>query len=61
MENEFIVKNFETQDYFHGVIYGKYSWGKEPYLAHYFKWEEDAVSFIKTQDGRFQIEKIFSH
>jgi hypothetical protein len=56
MEKKFVVKNFEEQLYYSGDFYG---WSKDAYLAYYFETFEDAEFFIKSQDGKFQIEVVY--
>jgi hypothetical protein len=57
MEKKYVVKNFETQTYYCGEVYGWRS--LEAYLADYFDTVEDAERFIDKENGKFQIELVY--
>ena len=57
MENvRYVVKDFETGKYYAGIYYG---FNSEPRYAEHFITIEDAINFINTQDGIFQMETIY--
>lgn len=56
MEKKYIVKNFDSQEYYCGKIHG---WAKQHYLVEYFDSIKDAKKFISGEKGRFQIELIY--
>lgn len=56
MKKNFVVKNFETQKYYCGELYG---WSAEIFIVEYFDTFEDAENFIKRESGKFQIESVY--
>ena len=56
MEKKYVVKDFETQKYYCGKLYG---WSKEARFAGYFETAEDAERFIDQENGKFQIEVVY--
>ena len=56
MEKKYVVKNFETQQYYCGQNYG---WSKDAFFADHFYSTEDAENCIQRENGKFQIEVIY--
>jgi hypothetical protein len=56
MVQKYVVKDFNSQEYYCGSIIG---WEIDPTLCEYFDSIEDAETFIKKEDGIFQIELVY--
>ena len=60
MVKQFVVKNFDTGKYYQCPRFFK-GYSEDTLYAETFESEEDAIDFIKTQSGTFQIETIYSY
>ena len=60
MRKRFVVKDFKSGKYYQSPRFFK-GYSEDTIYAETFETEEDAIDFIKSQSGTFQIETIYSH